>query len=54
MSGCTLDLSKKGFHTYRQDDPDSVVRQYYVAMTRAREKLILCAAAGREAVEWLA
>jgi len=48
------DLSKKGFHTYRQDDTDSVLRQYYVAMTRAREKLTLCAAAGREAVEWLA
>ena len=41
------DLSQAGDAQYRRDGPphDSVIRQFYVGMTRAREKLYIC---GRE------
>jgi hypothetical protein len=35
------DLSYKGMETY-YDNPQSVIRMFYVAFTRAREKLVLC------------
>ena len=41
------DLSQAGDAQYRRDGPprDSVIRQFYVGVTRAREKLYVC---GRE------
>lgn len=37
------DLSSLGMHTYMsKDGHDSVIRQFYVGMTRARESLVLC------------
>jgi superfamily I DNA/RNA helicase len=47
------DLSAAGFAQWDQggDGYDAVVRQFYVAMTRARSKLIICAAAGGQGVD---
>jgi superfamily I DNA/RNA helicase len=36
----------------RELDPDAITRVFYVGMTRARERLILCAPAQPGAVEW--
>ena len=42
------DLSEAGVAQYRRDGPprDSVIRQFYVGATRAREKLYICAREG--------
>ena len=42
------------YHGYKKvgQSHDAVVRQFYVAMTRASEDLILCKASGAEAVRW--
>lgn len=43
-----LDVSQAGFSNWVRTGPprDSIVRQFYVGMTRARESLILCAPCG--------
>lgn len=34
-------------------DPDPLTRLMYVGMTRTKQRLVLCEASGREAIEWL-
>lgn len=49
------DLSNQGYWNGLKVDGephDSVIRQFYVGMTRAREKLILGQASGHEAITW--
>jgi len=36
------DLSKAGWGEWAETDPDAVVRQFYVGMTRAKETLTIC------------
>lgn len=48
------DLSPAGYSSWQDAEArDQTVRLMYVAMTRAREKLILCAPMSSRAVEWL-
>jgi DNA helicase-2/ATP-dependent DNA helicase PcrA len=48
------DLSPAGYDTYQDSGArDQTIRLMYVAMTRARETLVLCAPMGSRAVEWL-
>lgn len=48
------DLSRAGMEEWSSggEGRDSIVRLFYVAMTRARETLILCSASGPLRVEW--
>lgn len=49
------DLSVAGMQGYVKsiEERDSVIRMFYVGMTRARETLVLCQAASNYAVRWL-
>lgn len=48
------DLSPAGYGTYQDREArDQTIRLFYVAFTRAREKLVLCSPMGSRAVEWL-
>lgn len=46
------DLSFAGIAEYKETDPDSVNRLFYVACTRAKESLILCAPSTPRHVDW--
>lgn len=46
------DLSTQGYDQLDSRYPDPVYRQFYVAMTRARESLILCEQTSTRAIEW--
>jgi superfamily I DNA/RNA helicase len=46
------DLSQKGQDEMDNGDADSIIRQYYVGVTRARDSLALCGAAGRRKVDF--
>lgn len=50
------DLSIPGYEEWMDgaEGQDSVIRQYYVAFTRARENLVLCEPATRFSADWLA
>jgi len=43
------DLSPQGMQTY-DNEPDEIVRQFYVGMTRCKESLVLCSPAGNMSV----
>lgn len=49
------DLSPSGYEQYEStgSDRDSIIRQFYVGLSRAREKLILAEAGSKRAVMWL-
>lgn len=49
------DLSVPGFEEWMDgsNQRDSIIRQFYVAVTRARDTLILCDQGTRRAVDWL-
>jgi superfamily I DNA/RNA helicase len=48
------DLSMAGAVEYQNDRTrDGVIRQFYVGMSRARERLVLCGQSGPTAVRWL-
>lgn len=46
------DLSPDGYWQGWAHNPDPTIRQFYVGMTRAREGLTLCQAAGTTAISW--
>lgn len=46
------DLSPAGYEEWSRGDRDSVRRQFYVGMTRARDELVLCKASGHRQVHW--
>lgn len=46
------DLSPQGMDALDGGDPDSVYRQFYVGMTRARERLFLCTPSTKFAIDW--
>lgn len=46
------DLSPAGYMEYASTGRDAVIRQFYVAMTRARESLTLCGPSSPYAVAW--
>lgn len=46
------DLSSEAYREWQRGRRDPIVRMFYVAMTRARETLVLCQAATRKAVRW--
>lgn len=46
------DLSPSGYIGYSGADRDATIRQFYVAMTRARSTLTLCGASSPYAVQW--
>lgn len=43
------DLSPQGMQTY-DNEPDEIIRQFYVGMTRCKESLVLCAPTGNMSV----
>jgi len=45
------DLSSAGYEQWARD-PDAVVRQFYVGMTRAKERLLLCSPSTPRYVQW--
>jgi len=51
------DLSPQGYDDWRQwnvpSQRDSVIRQFYVALSRAREKVFLAQPSGSQAIHWL-
>jgi ATP-dependent exoDNAse (exonuclease V) beta subunit len=49
------DLSQSGMQEYvgRPDTRDGVMRLFYVALTRAREGVVLCGQHGNGAVRWI-
>lgn len=46
------DLSMNGYEHYVGDGEDATHRMFYVAMTRAREHLVLCEPSGGRGIDW--
>lgn len=44
------DLPQAAMNAYLDGDRDPVIRMFYVGMTRAKERLVLCRAAGRNSI----
>lgn len=46
------DLSSVGYETHRKGNQDPTWRQFYVAVTRAREEIVMCKASDQGAIKW--
>jgi DNA helicase-2/ATP-dependent DNA helicase PcrA len=46
------DISTVASEAWRRHVRAPIIRQFYVAMTRAREELVLCSPSGATAVRW--
>ena len=46
------DLSRLGYNQMAAD-PDSITRLFYVALTRARQKVVLCGPESKHSIDWI-
>jgi superfamily I DNA/RNA helicase len=47
------DLSRASLEQFHTGDRDSIIRTFYVGITRAKQDLVLCGPSSRSALQWM-